>query len=173
MAGKLDRYEVSNAHETIKKTRHRHFTEAEFYRPMSQLYDAVFDFASRKRIKSIGLAFLSNGVTHLIAGLITDIPDLGAVPGTRIKCVYTLVALALTIAGIVMTFLSYFLVKDPKKKENMLNKYIDKEFADDDLASARSEIADGVIDLKDLSGEVRFNDIHPKHANNNQDHKRA
>lgn len=176
MAGDLSKYTINNASETVKHVRHRHFTEAEFYRPMSQLYDEAIDYCSRKRLRTLGISMLTNGATHFITSMITEFPDKGPVTGEIIGLYYTLLALAFVVAGIILTALSFIFSKDPKRKEAMLKKYIDSEFTDDiDIPGAQAEFADGLIDGSKLTQngslkEHQFEEpqnkqhqTHPKH----------
>jgi len=87
--GSLDSYTLTNAKEIQKRVLHRHFTESDLYRPLSQLYDEVESKCSRKGLLSWGIALTSNGFTHLLTSVITDIPDRSALTGAELTAIYS------------------------------------------------------------------------------------
>lgn len=145
--GNLKSYTVTNAKETNKKTRFRRFTESELYRPFSQIYDSVEAQTTSKRIHSWGWALLSNGITHLIASSTADINGKSLWIIKDFGVFYPRISVAFIVAGIVLIILSSIQRYKPIKKEALIQKYLDQEFADDEeLTAADVQFADSFKD---------------------------
>ena len=164
--GNLDDYTYSYTKETIKLTRHRHFSEAELYRPFSQLYDAVEAQTQSKRMRSWGWVLISNGATHLIAACTSDLKEKTFMFIENIEVFYPLASACLIVAGIVLLIISSVRQYKPIKKEALIKKYLDREFIDDPaLSSSLAQFADSVKDPALVMNDnlVVPHQYHPKH----------
>lgn len=168
--GSLEKYTYTYAKETVKQIRHRHFTEAELYRPFSQLYDSVEAQTQSKRMRTWGWSLFSNGITHLIAACIADLKGKTLLSVIDLNLFYPIFAACLVIAGIVLLVISSVRQYKPTKKEDIIKKQLDQEFADDpSLIRDGAQFADSVKD----QSLVMNNDIvvpqqhQPKHKADN------
>ena len=129
---------IRNVKETIRKTRYRSkVTETDFYRPLSQLYDEVEENASKKKLRTFGWAFTSTGASHMIASVITEIPDTSFASGSQIQKYYLMIAAIILIVGLILVALSIIFPRNRSRtKEEILKKYICQEFDDDPLSES-------------------------------------
>ncbi len=166
--GNLGQFTFSSAKQTIKQIRYRYFTEAELYRPFSQLYDDVEYLVSSKKLRSWGWALFSNGITHLIsacAGTLDGkplwiVPDIGRF--------YRFVSAAVFGVGLLLLIVSHPKRRKPSDKESLINKYLDQEYADDGSSSGtRPQFADSLKDSRLVLDDLIVVGEHDKHQSEN------
>lgn len=141
-----------------KIRRVRQMTDAEFYRPMSRLYDKVIDQHSQQHRRSVGWVMLSTGASHIVTCILTEIPDRGPITGKQLTILYFVISCLLSLAGIVLLVWNYTAHSTKSaEKEKLLDQIIEAEFTNDwnNMGSAPS-IAQASVDIPQQS-----NHIHP------------
>ena len=121
---KLDNFEV------ICSQPSRYFSYNDFYRPLSELYDRVYDSNKLSKIRSFTASLMSIGATGLLTCLITEFPDKFTISGAAIEKIYMFVSLAFFLSGILpFIFVNIILIKNhAADKEKVIGAIIDREF---------------------------------------------
>ena len=122
-------YDSYSRHDSASIEYKREFTEAQFYRALSQFYDQVEEEKATKRLRTAGFALASNGFTHLIAALATTFPDYPFASSEQMTMFYCLLAVGALISGIVILAAYGLLCKRSAPKEKLIRKFISHEFA--------------------------------------------
>lgn len=116
-----------------QKEAKRTFTEAQFYRALSQLYDRVEERKAYKNLKTTAITFVSNGVTHLIAAFSSSFPDVDIATSKTIKAIYAGAALSAFLIGIILLIIYNVISKKCATKEALIREFIEREFDDAEL----------------------------------------
>lgn len=130
---------TGNRRDEYSREAERSFTEAQFYRTLSQLYDRTEERKAYKNLRTTAITLVTNGATHIIAALSSSFPEVDAATSKMIKTVYAGAAISALMIGIVLLIIYNTISKRCATKEALIREFIERDFG---VSSSSDEALD-------------------------------